>query len=331
MKLVSFIKLSLSSTIVIIASWSWRLIFRWCWRPKLVFMFYPGSDKYITNYMFKWVYEHFPIPDITPLGLILKPGMIGVYATTKDVLQNVEDSRLNEVTSKITTFFPSARSVSLAGSWPSMLQKAGIPNNRPPLVDASFGTIYTMDKICAKMVSKKRKETKDAILCVLGGGGFIGKGLLPKIKNHYKQIFAIDPIYAQDETEENTTFSNNPAHISKADAVLVLTPTGDDAAPYTQFAKNGQIWGDDTFPDMSTQTRAKFKNAGVKLYKPAMVDESFRFVPPLPTFGINRIPGCLISGMVNEVKQGVIDIDSFYKIADTLQIKAKLFLHRKDL
>lgn len=330
MKLVSFIKLSFSSVIVISASWSWRFLFRWCWRPRLVFMFYPGSEKYIQRYMFKWVYKYIPIPYIAPLGLMLKPGMIGVYATAKNALQDVDASRLEEITSKIPTYFPFARSVSLAGSWPSMLQKAKIPNSRPPLVDASFGTIYTMDKICEKMVSKRDKKVKDAILCIIGGGEFIGKGLLPIIKNNYKQIFTIDPIYEEDATDENTTFSCDPTHITKADAVLVLTPTGDDSAPYTQYAKKGQIWGDDTFPDMSLTTRLAFKNAGVELFKPAMVDDSFRFVPPLPTFGVNKIPGCLISGMVNEVKSGVTDIDSFYKVADTLQVEAKLFLHQKD-
>ena len=331
MKLVSILKLSITSTVVITASWSWRFIFRWCWRPKLVFMFYPGSDKYIKNYMFKWVYEHFPIPDITPLGLMIRPGMIGVYGTTKDVLQNVDGARLIEITEKIPTFFPFSRSVSLAGSWPSLLQKAGSPNNQAPLVDASLGTIYTMDRICAQMISKKGKDTKNAVLCILGGGGFIGKGLLPKIKENYKQIFAIDPIYTQDETKGNTVYSNDPVRIRKADAVLVLTPTGDDAAPYAEHAVNGQIWGDDTYPDMSPSTRSKLKSAGVELFKPAMVDESFRFIPPLPTFGVNRIPGCLISGMVNEVKQGITDINSFYEIADTLQVKAKLFPHQKNL
>jgi len=185
-------------------------------------------------------------------------------------------------------------------------------------------------KPCFVVFLNALKRSKDAVLCILGGGGFIGKRLLPKIKNNYKQIFAIDPVYTHYETNENTVYSNDPEHIRKADAVLVLTPTGDDAAPYAQYAKKDQIWGDDTFPDMSTSTRLKFKDAGVELFKPAMVDESFRLVPPLPTFGINRIPGCLISGMVNEVKPGVTDIDSFYEVADTLKIKAKLFHHRKE-
>lgn len=331
MKIESFFKKSISTTAILTTSWSWKLLFRWCWRPRLAFMFYPASDKYVQKYMFKWVYDHFPIPDIFPMGLMVRPGMISVYATTKDALQNVDGSRLKEITESIPTYFPYARSVSLAGSWPSMLNKAGLSDVDSPLVDASMGTIYTMDRICAQMVKKKGKELSNAVLCILGGGGFIGKRLLPKIKNNYKQIFAIDPIYPEDRSQDNTVYSNDPAHIRYADAVLVLTPRGDDAAAYAAYAASGQIWGDDTFPDMTPRTREKIENAGARLFKPAMVDRSFRFIPPLPTFGVNRIPGCLISGIVNEIKPGVADIDEFYEVADSLNLEAKLFPHEKDL
>lgn len=330
MKVTTFARLFFNSTVSLSVSWLWQLLVKRWWRPKLVFMVYPGSKKYITRYIFRFIYDHVPIPDISPLGIIIRPDMIGVYATTKYPLADVSKNQLAAATAGIIKTFPYARSVSLSGSWPSFLSKAGLSNSTPPLIDAALGTVYAMDKICAEMIRLRNETTGNARLCILGGGGFVGKALLPVIRNRYGAIMAIDPCYRETIHDDNVICTSDPKWIRTADAVLVLTPRGDDTAPYSKYAKVDQIWGDDTFPDMSPATQKSIRDKGAILFKTAMIDKTLRFIPPLPTFGINHVPGCLISAMANEKKPGIQDMAHFYKIADTLGLAPMLFPHGRD-
>ena len=329
MKVITFVRLCLTSFLSLSASCLWQLLLKHCWRPKLVFMVYPGSKKYITRYIFRFLYDHLPIPDISPLGLIIRPDMVGVYATTKYPLAEVSKQQLATTTHGITKAFPYARSVSLSGSWPSLLRKAGLSNSSPPLTDATLGTVYAMERICEKMVQLRNKSTDTAKLCILGGGGFVGKGLLPVIRNRYGAVMVIDPCYQETTLDGNVTCTRDPKWIGAADAVLVLTPRGDDAMQYSTYAVVGQVWGDDTFPDMSPATQKSIKDQGALLFKTAMIDKTLRFIPQLPTFGLNHVPGCLISAMVNEIKPGIQEITRFYEIADTLGLEPALFPHGK--
>lgn len=327
MKFTTFARLCFTSAFSLSASWLWQLLLKRCWRPKLVFMVYLGSKKYITRYIFRFLYDHFPIPDISPLGFIVRPGMIGVYATTKYPLAEVSKQQLAATTDGITKAFPYVRSVSLSGSWPSFLRKAGLSNSAPPLTDATLGTVYAMEKICEEMIQRRNKTTDKAKLCILGGGGFVGKALLPVIRDRYGAIVAIDPCYRETTSEDNVICTKDPKSIRGADAVLVLTPRGDDAIMYSTYAEVDQIWGDDTFPDMSPATQKSIRDKGALLFKTAMIDKTLRFIPSLPTFGINHVPGCLISAMVNEKKPGIQGISRFYEIADTLGLEPRLFPH----
>lgn len=329
MKFITFARLCFTSTVSLCVSWLWQLLIKRCWRPKLIFMVYPGSKKYITRYIFQFLYDHFPIPDINPLGIIIRPDMIGVYATTKYPLADASKKQLAAMTGGITKAFPYARSVSLSGSWPSFLSKAGLPNATPPLTDATLGTVYAMDKICAEMIRLRNETTGNARLCILGGGGFVGKTLLPVIRNRYGALMAIDPCYRETIYDDNVICTSDPKWIRTADAVLVLTPRGDDAAPYSKYAQVDQIWGDDTFPDMSPATQQSIRDKGAMLFKTAMIDKTLRFIPPLPTFGINHVPGCLISAMANE-KKGTQGMARFNKIADTLGLEPMLFPHKRN-
>jgi hypothetical protein len=140
-------------------------------------------------------------------------------------------------------------------------------------------------------------------------------------------VVAIDPCYRETTSDGNVTYTTDPKWISAADAVLVLTPKGDDAMQYTTYAQVDQIWGDDTFPDMSSATQRSIREKGALLFKTAMIDKTLRFIPRLPTFGINHVPGCLISALVNEKNPGTHDITHFYEIADALGLEPKLFPH----
>ena len=326
----ALLKKGVLSAAMVALSWIWRMPLRWFFRPRLVFMVYPGSRRYIRKFLFDWVYEHVPMPNIIPIGLIVRPGMIGVYASTRELLLEVDGHRLREVTEQIPAAFPFARSVSLAGSWPSLCRKAGFSAATPPLVDAALGTAYAMDRVCEAMVKRRGKEPSEACLCVLGGGGFVGNVLLPRIRDGYRRIVVVDPCYAAEEVDGSIHRSNDGRRIGEADAVLVLTPRGDDVAEHVEHAAAGQVWGDDTFPDMTASTQQRLRDAGVELFKTAMVDPSLSFIPPLPTFGRRRVPGCLISALVNERRPGVVELDEFYAVADELGLEARLFPHGAD-
>ncbi len=106
--------------------------------------------------------------------IIIRPDMVGVYATTKYPLADVSTKQLAATTTGTTQRFPYAPSVSLSGSWPSYLSKAGLSNSTPPLIDATLGTVYAMDRICTEMIRLRNKITGKSRLCILGGGGFVG-------------------------------------------------------------------------------------------------------------------------------------------------------------
>jgi len=294
-------------------------------------MVYPGNrryrDKLVSERLLPWL----GLPDLVPIGLLKSGGRWGLYATAQDLLNEVDDERLAEVTAAIGTTFPSARSVSLAARWPSLLEKAGIPHDRAPLVNATLGTVYAMDRVCAEMVRRCDKPPEQATLAILGGGGFVGRRLLPRLVGRYGRVVAVDTAYAQPEEADGALRTGDPSVLGDADAVLVLTPRGDDAAPYARFARTGQVWGDDTFPDMQPATQREFLRRGARLYKTSLVDETLRFVPPLPTFGSNHVPGCLVAAIVNERRPGLTDVDEFYREADQAGLRARLFEHRDDV
>jgi len=306
---------------------------RWVWRPTLVFGVYPGSRRYIdTLVIARWL-EWLPFPDLCPIGLIRTEQGVGVLVATTRILTDAEPEVLFRTTRAFRQVFPWARSVSLSGRWQSVLVKQGHPMRAEPLVNGTLGTVYAMQQACEAMVRQAGLAPEDAHLCVLGGGGLVGRELIPRLAGRYRRLTAIDPCYANNPSDDADVGVIRTAYagpLRTADAVLVLTPTGDDALPYADFAVAGQVWGDDCFPEMSARTQQAFRRRGVRLYKTSLSLDTLRFLPELPTFGRSNVPGCLVSSLVNEVDPGLSSWERFVSVADRLGLRPMLFPHQPD-
>lgn len=318
---------ALSGLTLFVLAWTWLAAGRWLWRPSLVFMVYPGSRRYQDRFILRSWLRWMPFPDIVPIGLVRVSGRWGVYASATHILTEEPPQVVGRITRSIMRTFPYARSVSLAGGWPSTLAKAGLPTHGGPIVNGTRGTVYAMERVCDAMVRRCGVPASEAHLCVLGGGGFVGRKLLPRLAKRYARVTAIDPCYEREERDGHVCRTPSPELLASADAVLVLTPRGDDALAYARHAAPGQIWGDDTFPDMSLATQAAFCRRGVRLFKTSLADTTLRFLPKLPTFGRSKVPGCLVAALVNEVEPDVESTNRFYRLADRSGVEARLFEH----
>ena len=66
------------------------------------------------------------------------------------------------------------------------------------ILDATLGTVYAMQRVCEAMVRRRGLAPAEARLAVLGGGGFVGRELLPRLEGRYRTLIAVDPCYTVD-------------------------------------------------------------------------------------------------------------------------------------
>ena len=327
-----FLRRTVTSLALWTVGWGWFLVGRWVWRPTLVFGVYPASRRYLDAFAFRSWARWLPLPDLIPIGIIGVNGRWGVCASSTRVLTEEAPESLERITGAFGQIFPAARSVSLAGRWPSALAMAGLPTVTGPVVNGTLGTVYAMDRVCSAMVRETGLSAEQAHLCILGGGGFVGRELLSRLAGRYRRLTAIDPCYEDTDPEDSqgdVQRTASPWPLETADAVLVLTPRGDDARAYAKHASAGQVWGDDCFPDMSPETQDAFLARGALLFKTSLVLDTLRFLPELHTFGRSNVPGCLVAALVNELEPGVCQLDRFNTLADCTGLRAQLFRHQR--
>lgn len=248
-----------------------------------LFLVYPGNEYDLNGYCppklaRSWLFSGKPV-----IGGIISKGSTGVRGLIL-VIPNTAKQLLSDKSIVLSVIKRLDRiagilgidSIAMAGQLPSIVEKHEIALDSR-FVNGKLGTVFTIESTLEKVLSLDAAPKNPEIAIV--GTGFIGAVLLQNQINIGRRA---------------TGFSQNSevSEISTADIVIVLTPRGKDFTPYIPHLKDGAIVIDDTHPRIF----ARLENA--TLYKVAMSLDGVRFMPKLPGYRNNWVPGCAIEAIL---------------------------------
>lgn len=248
-----------------------------------LFLVYPGNEYDLNGYCppklaRSWLFSGKPV-----IGGVISKGSTGVRGlilvipnTAKQLLSSkpIVLSVVNRL-SRIATIL-GVNSIAMAGQLPSIVEKHKIPLDRR-FVDGKLGTVFTIESTLEKVLGLDGVPGQPAIAVV--GTGFIGTALLENQVRAGRNVTGF-------------SLNSDATQISQSDIVIVLTPRGKDFAPYIPHLKQGSIVIDDTHPRIF----ARLEHA--TLYKVAMSLDGVKFMPKLPGYRNNWVPGCAIEAIL---------------------------------
>ena len=327
-----WVRRSLLGLALVAVSWLWWAVLSRVVRARLAFVVYPGSRRQLGLYVTPFL-ARLAAP-VVPLGMIRRGRQWGVYGAVKEVVTELADDppAVESLLEDVRRAFPAANTIALAGRFPSIAQRVGCPLVAP-FVDGVLGTVYSMDRVIRELVARTGLQDHEATVCILGGGGFIGRALVGDLVDRYGRIVALDQRFdAIHDKHARIIETSDRAVVSDADVVLVLTASGEDAWMYIPYVRAGQIWGDDTHPAMSAELQNVLREKGVELWKVGVGDEKFRLVPRLRSLSKYSTPGCLLMAAVQHFhgENALAGTETFSRAADELGFRAHLSRHPRD-
>lgn len=263
--------------------WPTLLILRPFHLIDYLFLVYPGTDYDLDGYCPRWLARSWLFFGRPVTGGIITRGETGVRGlilvvpnTARQMLADkslVLDivNRLNSISTLV-----GANTVAMAGQLPSIVEKHGIDTDQK-FVNGKLGTVFAIESTLEKVLEKEVVPGNPTIAVI--GTGFIGEAVLENQKRKGRKVVGFN-------------IDSDAKDISGADIVIVLTPRGKDFMPYVPHLQKGAIIIDDTHPRIF----AKIDNA--TLYKVAMSIERVQFLPKLPGYKFNWVPGCAIEAIL---------------------------------
>ena len=266
-------------------------------RPQYLWVVYPGTEQDKRHYFPERV-ERLLRP-LYSTGLMRFGRFWGLMVAGKATAESLDDSpeRLRELLDSARRDYPRVQVIALAGRLPSLAFKAGVPLE-PPFTPGDKGTLCTMVMTARQQARLLDKPSREVSVAVVGGAGFIGRRLVNELKREFRLVISLDPRFAERREEANVLFSGEPQDIAAAQAVLVLTSRGEQAASVIPFLSPGTVVADDTHPEMPRSVRNRMQQAGALVLKATMGDARFRIVPRVPFFRSDDIPGCVLEALV---------------------------------
>lgn len=248
-----------------------------------LFLVYPGTDYDLDGYCPRWLARSWLFSGRPVTAGIITRGATGVRGlilvvpnTTRQLLAEKPVvlaiiKRLNFISNLV-----GAGTIAMAGQLPSIVEKHGIVTNQK-FVNGKLGTVFAIESTLEKIL--EIGEVKPDPVIAVVGTGFIGQAVLENQERKGRKVVGFN-------------LDSETSDISSADIAIVLTPRGKDFLPYRPYLKKGVIIIDDTHPRIF----ANFEDAS--LYKVAMSIEKVRFIPKLPGYRYNWVPGCAIEAIL---------------------------------
>lgn len=262
-----------------------------------LFLVYPGSDSDLDAYCPRklaksWLFSCKPTlggvisKSVGGRGLILVvPNTIAEFKADKKICEKVMDN-LEKIRRIV-----GADSIAMAGQMPSAFVQRGLKLEKP-FVRGNHGTVFcVMETI--KRAAEKHNFNSDARIAVVGVG-YVGSILLDALWDEGYEAIGIDIEFKSQSGV--AIMEDGKALLRIADMVVVLTPRGSDFDPYVRYLKKGAVVIDDTHPKI-----VGFNDNGVSFYKVAVGMEGVKFLPRLPGYQDNWIPGCALEGIYSSV------------------------------
>jgi hypothetical protein len=298
-------------------------------KPDYVFVVYPGSEREKRVYFPEWA-ERLLRP-LFPAGLMRFGDywglVVGGLATAESI--EADPDRLHSLLEEAREEFPDVQVIALAGRLPSIAARNGVTLEAPFTV-GDRGTLCTMLGAAEEQARLLGKPAVEVTIAVPGGAGFIGRQLAEHLSPRFSRVIALDPRYRSERRwEGNVLYTDRPGDIAEAEAVLVMTGRGDDAAGLVPFVSAGAVVADDTHPQMPARVRTALAEAGATVLRASVSNTAFRMTPPLPLMRPGHTPGCLLEALV--VVHGGPDVlssqDAFDGAAADLGFRASLSPH----
>jgi len=298
-------------------------------RPDYLFLIYPGTELDKRVYFPAWM-ERLLRP-LVPAGLMRFGDYWGLVVSGKATAETIESSpdRLRDLLAEARSEFPGVQVIAMAGRLPSIAARTGLHLDAP-FTQGDRGTLYTMLGAAAEQARVLGKDSREVTIAVPGGAGFIGRQLVSQLSPRFGRVIALDPRHqGPPRWQGNVLYTDRPGDIAEAEAVLVMTGRGEDAAGLVPFVAAGAIVADDTHPQMPNRVRSALRAAGATVLRASVSDPRFRMTPRLPILRRDDIPGCLLEALVVlHHGDGVLDSqDAFDRAAAELGFRATLAPH----
>lgn len=251
---------------------------------QYIFLVYPGKDKDIKEFCPLWLAKSTLFsakPSIA--GIITKSKtnarglMLVVPNSTHDLIHSKQISldiinNLNKI-AKIV----GATTIGMAGQGPGIMERHKIETGNM-FMYGTMGTVYSIYQTINAAVKKNNFPKNSKVVAV--GKSYISKGLVDFLNTHGYHA-------------SETNLSDGPLYIQNADIVVVITLTGKLFYPFIPHLKDSSIVIDYTHPKMLKRpTNAYF-------YKVATGIDGVKFIPKLPGYKANWIPGCCIESIIH--------------------------------
>ena len=266
-----------------------------------IFFTYAGSNKDVRGY--GPVFISRLLPSIIPVGYMKKKEGIGrgiILGTPRNAKHfNSQDSIFTAL-AVLTRWREktSARAVALGGQLPSIMEKNGV-ELRPPYVKSIYGTVFILHSIVSRIVKDNRLDPGKITIGIIGIG-FIGAALSRYFSGIYKTVIAVENrLDAKATWPRNVVYTGDHSKLKSCDIVILLTGRGDDAAAAFKHFRQDIIVIDDAHPQLSREYIEKIRMEKQGTVNKAVVGlDGIRYIPKLPGFKANWIPGCAVEVIV---------------------------------
>jgi len=257
-----------------------------------LFLVYPGTDSDLDGYCPRrlaksWLFSKKPAiggiisKSVGGRGLILVvPNTVKEFLFHKDVCKKVM-WRLRWL-----SIIVGARSIAIAGQAPGMFSRHNLSLEKP-FVRGNKGTVFCIMETVSEVMKKHNLEAGKFRIALIGVG-YVGALLLSSLKEQGHNIVGVD---IQINRKGIFLPQESRPFLKEAAMVIVLTPRGEDFAPYVPDLKMGAIVIDDTHPKITQRP------IGVNFYKVAVGLNGTRFLPRLPGYRADWIPGCAVEAI----------------------------------
>ena len=298
-------------------------------RPDFVWVMYAGVEAHKRAYFPPWV-DRLMRP-VFPAGMMRFDGHWGVIVSSLATAETLERSpeAMERLLAELRKQFSNDPPIALAGRLPSIAVSSGLELS-PPFTKGDLGTVCSMAASAREAAKLVGKEPSETTLGVIGGKGFIGSKLVANAASEFGRTVALDTRYeGRSQGEDGVLYTNRPDDVHDAEAIIVLTPKGADMSTVASHLAPGTVVADDTHPEMPPEVRSQIEHRGATVLKATLGDKRFRFVPPIPDFRSDDIPGCILEALViiQRGKEALESQELFNRTAEELGFRARLAPH----
>ena len=260
--------------------------------------------------------------DVGPIGLFriagIGWGLIVATPSTNDELRSSEQ-RCRRLVADVRRF--RGRRIALAGVIPSCLSRhQAWPEDDDRFVKGQYATVH-MIRRNVEDVHRRHKELAKLPIAIVGVGA-TGRLVANDLAFSGYPMVALDvrPEAAAD-LHEGVRFVGSDTDSLGDVGVVVLLSTGGDAgvSSIAHALRPGTAVVSDTHPKVSRAAARDLHARGVHVYESALTRHGTRFVPKLPRWPADTIPGCVAQAIIEcHLDRTVIDQDAFTILGDRL-------------